>query len=235
MSTFADKVISFYSGLDFTGILPQGVSVLNPYRSNPKILDIVRLFYKKYYDDNKERHFIIGINPGRFGAGVTGVMFTDTKRLNEICGIKISGIETRELSSEFFYKMIEQYGGAEKFYSDFYVGAVSPLGFTVARHDGRIINCNYYDFDELKNSLNDFVVESLKKQLSFGINNHVCFCLGTGKNFSFLQELNKTYGFFGKIIPLEHPRFIMQYRRKQVDFFIEKYISAFTESGKRIT
>jgi len=226
MSTFADKVITFYSGLDFKGILPSGVSVLNPYRTNPQILDIVRLFYKKYYDDNNERYFIAGINPGRFGAGVTGIMFTDTKRLNEICGIKISGIETRELSSEFFYKMIEQYGGAEKFYSDFYVGAVSPLGFTMTHNDGRIINCNYYDFEELKNSLIDFIIECLKKQLSFGINNHVCFCLGTGKNYSFLQELNKKYGFFGKIIPLEHPRFIMQYRRKKVDFFIEKYLSA---------
>jgi len=227
MTTFADKVIKFYSGIDFKGILPPGVSVLNPYRSNPQIIDIVKLFYKKYYDDNNERYFIIGINPGRFGAGVTGVMFTDTKRLNEICGIKISGIETRELSSEFFYKMIEKYGGADRFYSDFYVGAVSPLGFTMTRHDGMIINCNYYDFEELKNTLYDFVIESLKKQLSFGIKNNVCFCLGTGKNYSFLQEVNKKYSFFEKIVPLEHPRFIMQYRRKQVDYFIEKYLSAF--------
>jgi hypothetical protein len=68
------------------------------------------------------------------------------------------------------------------------------------------------------------VLDTLKQQLSLGINTEVCFCLGTGKNEVFLRKLNNKHGFFRSVIALEHPRFIMQYKSKQKDYFIEKYI-----------
>ena len=37
-----------------------------------------------------------------------------------------------------------------------------------------------------------------------------------------------TAGFFGKIVALEHPRFIMQYRAKTKAAYIAKYLAAFT-------
>ena len=77
--------------------------------------------------------------------------------------------------------------------------------------------------------MQDFIVESLNKQLDMGIKRDYCFCLGTGKNFRFLMDLNKKFNFFREIIPLEHPRFIMQYKLKQKHLYIKKYIEMFNK------
>lgn len=228
METFAEKVICFYGNIDFHGTLPEGISVMNPFRSNPGIQSVVESYYRRFYNDNGFRHLILGINPGRFGAGVTGIPFTDTVRLWEKCGIKIAGTETHELSSVFIYEMIDAFGGVSEFCSKFFISAVSPLGFTSATRKGKHVNFNYYDSKELADSVLDFILESISAQLKFGIHRDICFCLGTGKNFSFLTELNKKYRFFNEIVPLEHPRFIMQYRLRQKHLYIEKYIEKLT-------
>jgi hypothetical protein len=238
MKSFAEKIISFYGNLDFKGSLPPGISVMNPFKVNPVILDVASKFYRKYYSDNHERFMILGINPGRFGAGVTGIPFTDTIRLKEKCGLTIKGLKTRETSSVFIYEMIDKYGGPEKFYSDFYISSVSPLGFISQTGKGKVINYNYYDSMELTDNLLDFILDSLYKQLAFGIKRDVCYCLGTGKNFKYLTMLNNQHKFFGKIVPLEHPRFIMQYRLKSKQFYIESYLNklkpgAVPSCGKR--
>jgi hypothetical protein len=56
-----------------------------------------------------------------------------------------------------------------------------------------------------------------------------CFAIGGEKNFKYLCHLNKQKGWFQKIIPLPHPRFIMQYKRKQVDSFIQLYLDALND------
>jgi hypothetical protein len=224
---FSDEVISFFRNLEYTGSLPSGISIMNPFRENPEIIPVITQFYKKFYSDNKPRHIILGINPGRFGAGVTGIPFTDTKRLKEKCGLIIPGVETFETSSVFVYEMIDAFGGAEKFYSEFFISAVSPLGFTSVGKHGNAINYNYYDSKELTDAVMDFIIENLMKQLEFGIERDVCFCLGTGKNYKFLFKFNSDHKLFDKIIPLEHPRFVMQYRSKQKQQYINKYIEEF--------
>ena len=226
-STFAEKVISFYRILDYQGKIPEGITVMNPFINNPEILTVASLFYRKFYSDMEKRHLILGINPGRFGAGVTGIPFTDTHQLFEKCGIQIDGINTREMSSVFIYDMIEKYGTVTEFYSSFFISAVCPLGFTSTGKKGNEINYNYYDNKELTAAVYDFIVQNLTVQISFGINTDICFCLGTGKNFKFLSDLNSRFGFFGEIVPLEHPRFIMQYRLKQKKHFIDHYLEAF--------
>jgi hypothetical protein len=228
---FAEKIIAFLKELDFNGELPDGISIMNPFRENPEVVGIITKFYSRFYSDENQRHMILGINPGRFGAGVTGIPFTDTRRLTEKCGIPIKGVMTFEPSSSFVYDMIDAFGGTEKFYSDFYVTAISPLGFTSAGPKGRAVNYNFYDSKKLTEAVYDFMVESLKKQLNFGIYQDVCFCLGTGKNYRFLDELNSKFGFFKKIVALEHPRYIMQYKSKQKDYYISRYVD---ELGKVI-
>jgi hypothetical protein len=223
--TFAGKIVSFCKDLDFGGPLPAGIKIMNPFRNNPEVLPAISKFYNRFYNDNKTRHMILGINPGRFGAGVTGIPFTDTTRLREKCGIEIPGLNSFETSSVFVYEMIDRYGGPEKFYGDFYISSVSPLGFTSSGRGGKDVNYNYYDSRELTESILDFVTESIWKQIGFGIGRDVCFCLGTGKNFKFLKELNNRHRFFEKIEPLEHPRFIMQYRTKSKESYIESYIN----------
>jgi len=221
--SFADKILEFNSLLKFEGTLPAGISIMNPFM-DPQIQTITSLFYHKYYSDDRQRRLILGINPGRFGAGVTGIPFTDTKRLREKCGIPFNGKDTHEPSSVFVYRVIEAYGGPEAFYRDFFIGAVCPLGFTRMGTNGREVNYNYYDDKTLQTSVYGFILENLEKQLRFGIDRDVCFCLGTGKNFRFLETLNREYRFFGQIIPLDHPRFIMQYKAKKVQEYTEEYI-----------
>ncbi|MCF6242136.1 MAG: DUF4918 family protein, partial [Bacteroidales bacterium] len=73
MSTkLSHKIIDFYSKLKIKEKLPAGVEILNPYGNNP-VKKAVNDFYRKYYDDKDERILILGINPGRFGAGITGI------------------------------------------------------------------------------------------------------------------------------------------------------------------
>jgi hypothetical protein len=222
--TFAEEVISFNKALDFTGILPAGISIMNPFRDNRGIMPVVEEFYNKYYNDHNQRNIILGINPGRFGAGVTGIPFTDTKRLSEKCGISFPGKETHELSSVFIYEMIDRFGGAEKFYSRFFINSVCPLGFTATGKNGKEINYNYYDSRELTEAAREFIVTSISKQIDFGVKRELCFCMGAGRNFRFLSGLNEEHRFFERIIPLEHPRYIMQYRSKNREHYINDYL-----------
>src|SRR5690606_24427793 len=118
--TFAGKVIDFNRNLNYEGSLPDGFQVLNPYLDNPETMVVMQKFYHKYYNDTDKRKFIIGINPSRNGAGVTGVPFTDTKRLELVCGMQMHSAHTHEISSVFVYDMIQDFGGVEDFYSKFY-------------------------------------------------------------------------------------------------------------------
>ncbi|MGE5394310.1 MAG: uracil-DNA glycosylase family protein [Candidatus Saccharibacteria bacterium] len=227
MKTFADKIIDFNLSLDFTGKLPDGIGIMNPFKENDQIIPISSTFYRKYYNDHNQRHLILGINPGRFGAGVTGIPFTDTKRLKEKCDIPYFGKETHEPSSVFVYEVIEAYGGAHAFYNDFYINSICPLGFVIIDNQGKVKNYNYYDSKALTEAVYDFSVENIRKQIALGCKTDVCFCFGTGKNEKFLRSLNQEYGFFKQIIALEHPRFVMQYQSKNKDFYIDKYLKAF--------
>ncbi len=230
METLAEKIINFNRNLVFLSDLPNGIKIMNPFVSNPNAFRVSSMFYQKYYNDNKKRKLILGINPGRHGAGITGVPFTDTKRLMENCGLEIKNLKSYEVSSVFVYDMIDAYGGVEKFYENFYINSPSPLGYTITKNN-KDINYNYYDSSKLLKSVEPFIMDSILKhaqilELEHGKN--VCFCLGTGKNYKHLQIFNeKLNGLFKQIIPLEHPRYIMQYKSKNKNFYIDKYIKVF--------
>ncbi len=225
---FADRAIKYYKNLDFKGTLPEGISMMNPIREHAHIKAITTQFYKKYYSDNNKRHLILGINPGRLGAGSTGIPFTDTKRLIEKCNIPIVDLHTHEPSSVFVYDVIEAFGGPHKFYSKFYINSVCPLGFTIAQKGKKDINFNYYDDSKLQNAVYGFIKWNIETQIELGCYSDICFCLGTGKNFNFLNALNKKEKYFNQIIPLDHPRYVMQYKLKQKDVYIEKYYNSLT-------
>lgn len=225
--TFAEKVIQFNKQLDFAGALPPGINIMNPFKENPQACNIMKEFYSKYYNDNNKRHLIVGINPGRFGGGVTGIPFTDSKRLKSVCNISYEGKETHEPSSVFVYEVIAAFGGPEKFYKHIYINSMCPLGFTANIKGGREINYNYYDSKELTAAVYDFMAENIQKQIDLGNYTDTCFCFGTGQNEKFLRKLNNENGFFKNIVALEHPRFIMQYKAKTKQQYIDKYIAAF--------
>ena len=123
--------------------------------------------------------------------------------------------------------MIDAFGGAEAFYKKMYINSICPLGFTSINSKGKEVNYNYYDSKELTAAVYDFINSSIRKQLLFGIDTDTGFCFGTGKNEKFLRELNEEKKYFTKIVALEHPRFIMQYKARTKKFYIDKYISCF--------
>lgn len=216
--TFADKVLVFYKNLAIPHRLPKGVGVLNPYQHAPSF-ELCKLFYKKYYNDTNTRFVILGINPGRFGGGITGIPFTDPLKLENLCGIKNDMPKKAELSADFIHAMINAFGGLEKFYGSYFFNSISPLGFT---QDGK--NLNYYDTPELQKSLEKFILSSLYQLLELGVHRHRAFCLGEGDNFKYLSKLNEREKIFETIIPLAHPRFIMQYKRKHMQAYIDDYL-----------
>jgi hypothetical protein len=87
-------------------------------------------------------------------------------------------------------------------------------------------NINYYDDKQLMEAVTPFIIDCIHKQIAIGFSTDKCLCIGGEKNFKFLSGLNNEHKWFGEIVPLPHPRFILQYRRKQKDQFIHQYLSA---------
>lgn len=219
MKTFAEKAISFHKNLNLE--LPgTDVEVLNPFR-NKITMQIVSAFFRKYFDDERPRIYLFGINPGRFGAGITGISFTDPVNLQDKCGIENDFEKRHELSSQFIYEVIDAYGGSKHFFDRFFMTAVSPLGFVKA---GK--NINYYDEKELQELCTPFIERTMVDQLKFGAFSKRAICIGGGKNLKYFKTLNERLKLFEEIIPLEHPRFVMQYRRKAKDQYVKKYLDA---------
>lgn len=203
--------------------LPPGIEVMHPFKE-PLTLSTCKQFYNKFYNDHEKRFMIIGINPGRFGGGITGIPFTDPIRLEVNCGIPNEWQKRQELSSVFIYEMIEAFGGVAAFYRRFYITAVSPLGFTMGNK-----NLNYYDDKLLQQRIEPFAKQCLLEQFEAGVDRSVAFCLGDGKNYAWLSKFNQKEGLFENIVPLSHPRFIMQYKLKTKQVYIDNYLKAFAE------
>lgn len=115
--------------------------------------------------------------------------------------------------------MIDAFGGSNLFYGKYFIGSVSPIGFI---KEGK--NYNYYDESILEKVLAPYIVYQMTRLLELKLKTKKIICLGEGKNFKFLSALNDKHKWFDEIIPLAHPRFIMQYKRKQMDAYIDQYI-----------
>ncbi len=217
-TSFSEGILNFFSSLAPPGNLPDGVEVLWPF-DKPEVKRVIDGFFIKFFDDPGQRVFLIGINPGRFGAGVTGICFTDPQRLAGDCGIPHELQGGRELSSDFVYKMISAFGGPEAFYRRFYITALSPVGYI---RDGK--NLNYYDVKGMPEQLDSWMADAMALQLEAGADRQVAFSMGQGANFKQLQSFNERHGFFDRVEPLPHPRWVMQYRRKRLDEFIGLYV-----------
>lgn len=216
----SEQILDFYKKLAPPGRLPGGIKMLNPY-GDAETMHLCELFYSNYYQDINKRRVLLGINPGRLGAGLAGIPFTDPIRLQIVLGIENSLDKKPELSSEFVYKVVEAFGGPEVFYKQFLISSVCPLGFTL---NGK--NINYYDDLRLAKKVTPFIIESLNALSSINIDRAVCFCIGEGKNYQFLSKLNSIHGWFGQIRVLPHPRFVMQYKRKLVSEYVNQYVNA---------
>ena len=215
---FAQSILKFFNNLKPPQHIPAGVEILWPY-STPEVRRVMQQFYLKFMGDTNRRVFLVGINPGRFGAGATGICFTDPIRLSQTCDVPHSIPGRQELSSDFVYRMIAQFGGPLTFYRHFYITALSPVGFI---KDGK--NLNYYDIKNLPGLLDDWMAQAMQKQLNASAERRVAYSMGMGSNFRYFKAFNDRHKFFKRVEPLPHPRWIMQYRRKRLDEFINLYI-----------
>jgi hypothetical protein len=222
--TQAAAILHFYKNLR-PGFTPgEGIGIMNPYK-DANARAATEQFYPRYYNDNRPRAFIFGINPGRHGAGVTGIPFTDPIRLAEKCGIENGFPKRGELSSEFVYAVIDAFGGPAAFYSRYHFTALSPLGFV---RNGK--NLNYYDDKTLMKASEPFMLRCIRRQLKTMPAYPICHCLGEGENYNYFSRINERYRFFEAIIPLPHPRWVMQYRRKKINAYINLYLESLNGS-----
>src|SRR5215204_2247853 len=173
----SEKLIKYYLQLKPPKHLPKGFEVLFP-QKDPQVIELVKKFFEKYFNDNISRRIMLGINPGRYGAGITGVNFTAPKQLKENCGIDHHLKLSSELSAEFIYDMITDYGGVNKFYKDWFIGSVCPLGFTASPNPSKggayRKNVNYYDDKELLKAVTPFMIDCINKQVYLGFKTDKC-------------------------------------------------------------
>lgn len=216
--TFGTCIYRFLTTLEFTVDLPSGFELLNPY-ADEEVRRVLAAFCNKYYNDSMKRIPVWGINPGRFGGGVTGLSFTDPYALANQLGISTTLDGRRELSAEFIGMVIDEFGGPGKFYSLFCLSALSPLGFV---KNGK--NVNFYDDRILKKNIIGFITRSLVTQGKCGLSADQCVVLGTGTLKRFVETTVKPAIGYREIQYLEHPRFIMQYRRRNVNEYVSRYI-----------
>lgn len=214
---FSEQILSFYDGIRVPR-LPEGVVPMLPFK-DAETRGLMEKFFQQYYSDELPRMLLFGINPGRLGAGKTGIGFTDPLNLEQECHIPNNLDKRSEPSSAFIYNMIRHWGSLGDFYSHFYFTSVSPVGFV---KNG--VNINYYDISELQHALEPYIIEYIKGQLKMNVRTDVAFSIGKGKNLAFLKKLNDAHGFFDKIEVLPHPRWVMQYRYKDRRIFEEEYI-----------
>ncbi|RYU83217.1 uracil-DNA glycosylase family protein [Hymenobacter persicinus] len=224
MSSFADRLLRFLTEFPLPAApLPDGVQAVSPYRE-PGPRELLTEFAHRYYAGAQPRVALLGINPGRLGNGRTGVAFTDPVALAQDCGIANELPQNREISSQFVYQVIAAMGGPAAFYQDFFLGSLYPL---VLLRQG--LNYNYYDAPALTRALADDIRLSLQRQvLEVGLHRRVAVCLGR-RNGQFLTRFNQELQLFDRIHILDHPRYLMQYKRRELPEHVARYAAVLDE------
>ena len=226
---FSEKVIDFDKELGKVTLeIPKSYKIINPYRGRNKkqVFQLVKLFYGKYFNDNNKRRLILGSSPARRGSAITGVPFEDAQNLQKETGISIENLHISNAASDFLNEVIDKYGERTKFYHDFYLNFVCPVGICKTSSKGNQVNCNYYENKQVEEIVTPLIISALKTQINFGIDTSVCYCIGSGQNYQELSKINKKWRFFQKIVPLEHPRFITQYHPEDKEKYLHKYLNS---------
>lgn len=179
----------------------------------------INAFCQKFYGDAIPRIMICGINPGRHGAGKTGVPFLDFMSLSRL----IPGIERQdsEKSASFFFEVVRSFD-AESFFRTFYVGNFSSVGYL---RDG--VNLNYHD---LPQAAREVVERNFLEEIEAIHPTHV---ISLGK------EVHRTlHNLLSASIDcslyLPHPSWIATYRSYEMDHWVARYrdaLSGFVREG----
>ena len=224
MSTLASRLPRFLAEFPSPLALQPGIEAQNPF-GEPAVQALAQRFADKFFADTRPRVALLGINPGRLGMGRTGVAFTDPVALGEICGITNELPRGRpELSTQFVYRVVEALGGPTEFYQHFFLSSIYPL---VLLNQG--LNYNYYDSPALLKALWPDLQRSLQQQVQqLHLRRDVAVSLGK-RNGEFLKKLNNELGLFEQIVVLDHPRYLIQYRRRELEAQVARYVAVLGE------
>lgn len=107
----------------------KGVEILVEFLKNKK--NILK-FHKKFVEPYTPKIVLVGINPGRFGSGLTGIPFTDFNSLSKLLDDKTLG-NKKEQSATFIFSIIESIG-VENFFKNIYLTNLSAVGFVDAKN-----------------------------------------------------------------------------------------------------
>lgn len=179
-----------------------GIGILSAFKENQQ--NIIE-FHKKYVENNSPKIVICGINPGRYGAGLTGIPFVDFNSLQKL----LPGItkENSERSSRFFFSIIEEFG-AIKFYQNFHVTNLSGLGFYNIKL-GKNVN-----YDILPQHIAIFILEKFVEEMNL-VKPEIIVPLGKIVNFELTLNLVKNDRINAKIGKrLNHPASIRANREE---------------------
>jgi uracil-DNA glycosylase len=170
----------------------------------------INSFWQTYYGDSVSRVVICGINPGRHGAGKTGIPFVDFQSLAQL----ITGVDRQdsERSAKFFFQVVRQFG-VEDFFNSFYVTNVSSVGFM---RDGKNLNHN-----ELPESALTVVERNFMQEMAIIQPTHV-ISLGEVVQNSVRTLLPASVDCSMR---LPHPAWVTSYRGKEMHEWTNRYLS----------
>lgn len=114
-----------------------GVTVLDGFTQN---IDLVKRYYERMYPERVERVVLCGINPGRLGAGKTGIPFLDNESISRL--FPDFKKTSRERSAQFIMSIIDAFGH-QAFHEKVYMTNISWYGFEKDRK-----NFNYHKLPE---------------------------------------------------------------------------------------
>jgi uracil-DNA glycosylase len=126
-------------------------------KKNDDILRSQKLFDETYYSNDFPKIVLCGINPGKDGAGVTGVPFVDERTLDERLSDNNIKTNKTEPSAQFFNKIVDHFG-AETFYKYFYVTNISWFGFTK--------NGNNFNYYKLSDSAQEYISKAFMCEMT---------------------------------------------------------------------
>jgi hypothetical protein len=150
-------------------------------------------FYQSYVYPHQQQIALCGINPGRLGAGKSGIPFVDCAFLSELLGEYVGNDVER--SARFFRDVVSHFG-PKKFYSTIHVTNISTYGFRKGRR-----NLNYYDLDD---DLVGLILKGFAREMQLMKIREIVPC--SQHVYSTLMEMEKAGLIHLKIhSPLKHP------------------------------
>ncbi|MHB1301481.1 MAG: uracil-DNA glycosylase family protein [Burkholderiales bacterium] len=191
---------------DFLRLLSDhNICVLSDFVNNWAGIDA---FWQRFYGEGIPRIMVCGINPGRFGAGKTGIPFLDFMSLSKL----IPGIERQdsEKSASFFFEVVRSFG-AETFFHTFYVSNFSSVGYL---RDGT--NLNYHDLPDVAREI---VERNFLEEIETIHPTHV-ISLGKEVHESVRNLLPAS---IDCSLRLPHPSWVATYRANETNQWVSRY------------